>query len=240
MKYQAKSNKLPKEFRGLLNFLLWLIFVTVLLHIFWQIVLWFLHTDNRVLNDVVNRFGLDEELSFPTWVNSMLALIAGYFAWIIGKHKVNKRKKMTWYVVALVGVFISIDEVASFHELLLQALHILAKFGDRQNFLDNAWLILLPLITVGVIYGAHELHKNLPKNTSKRLVIALFVYLLGALVVEYLSIPFDKSLLVYNLGMVVLEETLEMVGVWLVLRAILMHISEHEPELENKLTDVIS
>lgn len=239
MKYLLQSNKLPKEFKGLLSFLLWLILATILLHVFWQIVLWSLHTDNRVLNDVVNRFGLDEELSFPTWVNSMLALIAGCFAWVVGKHKVNKRKKTTWYVVALVGVLISIDEVASFHELLLQALHILAKFGDRQDFLDNAWLILLPLILIGVIYGVYELHKNLPRHTSKRLVIALFVYLLGALVVEFLSIPFDKSLLVYNLGMVVLEETLEMIGVWLALRAVLLHINEHEPELEKKLTDII-
>lgn len=235
-----KKDELPKEFRKILQLLLVAIIITVVFHVFWQLVAWVAHTDNRVLNDIVNRFNLDKELSFPTWVNSMLAFIAGCLAWIVAKNKHGRRKRYTWYVVALVFIGISIDEVAALHELLLQGLHILANFGEGQGLLNNAWLIMLPLIIIGVIFCIRELHKNLPKNTSQQLVTALFVYLFGALVVEFLSIPFDKSLLIYNIGMVVVEETLEMFGIWLAIRAIMVHISNHESELKQRIIDIIS
>lgn len=224
---------------SLLQVLLIIIIFTVVLHIFWQALLLVANTDNRVLNDIVNRFNLDEELSFPTWVSSVMAFIVAGLAWIVGKNQKQSKQRLIWYLISSVAMFISIDEVAALHELLLQGLHILAHFGEKQSLLANAWLLIAPVIIIGFIVGVRLMNKNLPADTFKRLVVALLVYLLGALVVEYASIPLNKSSIIYNLVAVVIEESLELLGVWLVIRAILIHVTLHEKKLYKKLIDML-
>lgn len=233
---QAKKSKL----NNYLKVLLWTIIVAVALHIIGQIVLLLANTDNRVVNDVVNRFGLDEELSFPTWVNSMLAFVAMIFTGVVGKSYSNKSKRNTWFVIATICLLISIDEVVALHELLLQALHLLAKFGEgHQGWLANAWLLVMPLVLGGVYLLIKLIRSNLPKDTFKNLTVAITVYLFGALVVEYLTSTFDKSSVYYNFGAVVIEETLEMIGVWLVIKSTIKHIDKHEKELKSKLDKIL-
>lgn len=235
-----KQKTLGKYFGSYLEVLLLVIVSAVVLHIFWQLISMKVGTDNRIINDITNRFGLDEELSFPTWVNSMMAFLMAILAWVVGKSQKAPMQKITWYLIALIGVGISVDEVAALHELLLQGLHILANFGEGQGLLANAWLMVAPLILVGLIFGIRLLYNHLPHDTFKRLSIAIMVYLLGAFVVEYASIPLDKSSALYNLGAVVIEESLELLGVWLAVRAILTHITDHEKVLRKKLTDILT
>lgn len=235
-----KQKKLAKYFGSYLEVLLLVIVAAVILHIFWQLVSIKVGTDNRIINDITNRFGLDEELSFPTWVNSMMAFLVAGLSWMVGKSQKASMQKITWYLIALIGIAISVDEVAALHELLLQGLHILADFGEGQGLLSNAWLMIAPVILVGLIFSVRLFYKHLPRDTFKRLVIAIAVYLLGAFIFEYASIPLDKSSAIYNLGAVVIEESLELLGVWLVIRAILLHIVQHEKVLRGKLTDILS
>lgn len=230
---------LDNRYKLVLKVLLIIIVMAVVFHMFWQLVLLISNTDNRVVNDIVNRFGLDEELSFPTWVNSSMALIAGILAFIVGKNHKSVKSKTVWFVIAIDSVLISLDEVAALHELLLQGLHILADFGEGQGLLANAWMIVAPIILIGVILFVRLMHKQLPGDTFKNMAFALAVYMAGAFVVEYLSIPFDKSLIIYNFGAVVLEESLELVGVWLATRAILVHINRHEKSLNTNLLDLL-
>lgn len=229
-------NKLSLKFSKIAKILLWVIVVAVSVHIVLQVIAYILKTDNRVFNDVVNRFGLDEELSFPTWVNSMLAFIVAGLAWLVGKHQTIRVKQHAWYLIAWGGLLVSVDEVAALHELILQGLHILANFGEgSQSLTANAWLLVLPVVLIVLFFASKTLYKGLPKSTFKNMLFGVGVYILGAVVVEYLSIPFDKSLLIYNIGMVVIEEALEMIGVWLIIIAILKHIQLHEKMLNEKL-----
>lgn len=235
-----KKKIMAAHSQSLLSVLLLAIVSVVLLHIFWQIIAQGSHSDNRVITDIAHRFGLDDELSVPTWLTSMMALIVAGLSWLIAKAQKSVDAKIGWLLISLVGLFISVDEVASLHELLLQSLHILAQFGDGQTFADNAWLLVLPFIIVAVIFGTRYLKKALPRDTFLNLVIAGVVYLSGALVVEFLSIQIDKSTLMYGIGMVVLEEGLELLGIWLVIRALLKHITSHESGLQKKLASLLS
>lgn len=61
------------------------------------------------------------------------------------------------------------------------------------------------------------------------------VFLLGALVIEYAGIETDKTSLRYNLLLTPLEEGLELIGVWLLLRAQLLHVQVHETVLYKRL-----
>ncbi len=224
-------------FKRLLKIIFWLIIAIVVLHIFWQLVA-SANPDNRVLADMTERFGLDAELSIPTWLTSMIAFVMAGLAWVIGRAQKDSSARRGWYFIAAAGLFVSGDEVASLHELLLQGLHIVAHFGT-QTFLDNAWLLLLPFLTVGGFFIFRYLRQALLGDTFRLLVVAGIVYLLGAFVFEYLSIPMDKSLLSYKIGEVVVEESLEFFGLLLVLRALCHHIVVHEPKLRRKLTDLV-
>ncbi len=235
----SNTKRLSKQFQAVLNILLGIITLVVALHIFWQVVGVITSLDNRVLKDVINRFGLDNELSFPTWVSSILAFVAGCMAWIVGKQQTNAKKRSAWYGTVVVLMGISIDEVSALHELILQGLHILANFGEGQGLLNNAWLLVLPFLGAGLVFAVRELYNHLPESTFRHFVLAIVVYLLGALVVEYVSIPLDKSEKIYFLGVVVLEESLELLAVWLAIRAVLIHIDSYEPELKKTIISKI-
>ena len=236
----SRKKILGEYFGSYLGVILLVVISAIFLHIFWQLVSLKIGTDNRIINDITNRFGLDEELSFPTWVNSMMAFLVAGLAWIVGKSQKTSIQKITWYLIALIGILISVDEVVALHELLLQGLHILANFGEGQGLFTNAWILVMPAILVGLIFGVRLLYKHLPSSTFKRLVVAIAVYLIGAFIVEYASIPLDKSSALYNFGAVVVEESLELLGVWLAIRAILLHTVEHEKVLSKKIADIIT
>lgn len=232
--------ELSQIFNRILSMLFGLIIVTVLMHIILQLIYYKAGVNNLFFHDLSNRFGLDEELSFPTWVNSMLAFIGFIFSFFVAKNQVKANKRAVWWLIAIGCLLISIDEVMALHELILQTLHIFANFGESQTWLANAWLLVMPIILIVFIFFMRFAYKNLPKNTFINIVIASVVYLLGALVVEYISIPLDKTKLQYNLVAVVLEESLELIGVWLLIKAVFLHISEHEIALNRQLTELIS
>lgn len=235
-----KKKSLQTQFAVYLRLLLYVILVAVLLHVFWQYIYRQVGGDNRIVNDIAHRMGLDEELSFPTWLNSALAMIVGLLAWLVAKVQKEFSKKATWYLIAGIGIFISIDEVVALHELLLQALHILAKFGEGQGLLANAWILTVPFLVIMVAMLMRVIYKNLPRDTFTRFAVAISVYLLGAFVVEFVSIPLDKSSVLYNFVAVVLEEGLELIGVWLAIRAVMLHIVQHEGLLRKRLADIFN
>lgn len=226
--------------RRLLRGLGWLIGVVFVLHVVGQLLGWAVGVDNRVVTDIAARLSVDSELSVPTWVSAFLALVAALLAVVIARAQTARRSQTAWYGLALVMALVSLDEVAALHELLLQGLHILVKFSEQQSLLSNAWLILLPFIVVAGAVAMRLIKGHLPAATFGRFCTAAAIYLSGALVVEYLSAPADKSHLAYLLGVVIFEEGLEYLGLWLLIRAGLLHISEQEPELKKKLEALIA
>lgn len=234
------ADHLDKQSKRLLRILLGTIIVLVVLHIYWQLVATAVGTDNRVVTDIAHRFGLDDELSVPTWFSSMMPLLLAGLAWLVGVNQRVRAKRVAWYIMAVGGLIISIDEVSAIHELVLQSLHILANFGSQQTFLDNAWLLIAPFVLVGLVVIMRFMWKHLERDTVYRLILAVAVYFAGALVLEYLSIPMNKASLMYKVGEVTFEETLEMLGIWLAIRAILIHIDTHEPATSKKIADLVS
>lgn len=221
----------------LLSKLLAAIVLLVLLHLAGQVLMHVVGESNRVTTDIANRFNLDAELSVPTWFASFLALVAAVLTYITARlSKGNERA--TWLLLSGLLLFVSIDEVAAIHELLLQGLHILAQFGEgRQTLLANAWLLVLPILVLGGLYVMRQVVRSLPKRTISGLVLAGIVYLLGAFVIEYISIELPKVAIWYGIA-VICEETLEFLGLWLLIRATLLHVTLAEPRLSQALRRV--
>lgn len=208
--------------------------ILLVLHVLGQVILRVIGTESIFLQELIWRFNVDLELNVPTWYSSFLASSAGLFAFFAA-YCYKKRKQIAnqrlWLFMGFGLLAISVGEIASFHELFLQTAHVAAGFGEGQSYLQNAWLLALPVILVIAAIVMRLLYKGLPKETFNAIAVAAAVYLSGALIVEYLSIPVDRESLVYNLVLTPIEEGLEMVGLWLVLRAMVLHINSHFPKL---------
>lgn len=224
--------------RWLLKSLLVIIVAVMAAHLLMQILGYTLGITNNTMYDSVNRFNVDSELSVPTWLASALPLIAALLAGLIAHWQKDKTLKILWAVLAAILLFIAIDETAALHELLLQYLHLSAGFGEAQTMTANAWLLILPVIAVGLLVLTYSLYLRLPPKTFRRFLLAGSVYLAGALMVEYLSISANKGSMLYNLVLTPIEEGLEFVGIWLVIWAELKHIEEAEPELHKRLENL--
>lgn len=226
---------MKKRFKLFLNGLLVLIVVIIVLHITAQLLLHRGAPSGPIAVDIANRLSLDTEMSVPTWLAAFLGITAAFIALVIAAVQNGVSSKVAWYLLAGLAIFISVDEVSALHELVLQALHIKAGFGTTQSLGQNAWLFLLPVATIAAIGVLAYWYRSLPKRTYLRLLAGMAVYALGALVIEFASIQVDKGARLYTTVYVVFEEGLEFLGVWLMIRASLLHIAESEAKLNDSI-----
>jgi hypothetical protein len=212
---------------------LWGIGALLVLHLVGQYVVRMVGTDSVFVNELVWRFNVDLELNVPTWYSSLLAAVGAMSAFFVAsRYRVEGAKRQTvfiWLLIAVTLLLISIGETAAIHELVLQTLHIGAKLGEAQSYSANAWLLILPLIGIALVAGLRLLFLHVPRRTFFNLAVAVGFYLLGAVVVEYLSIPVSDQTHLYNFVLTPIEEGLEMIGLWLVSAGIWVHVLTQMP-----------
>lgn len=211
------------------------VIATIVIHVVFQGVLIVFDIDNRFIVDIANRFNLDHEISVVTWFSSILAFIVSIIFVLIGMNQQDKAKKNVWRVLSLLLLLISVDEIAAAHELLLQGIHIAAGFGEEQTLLANAWLIIVPVLVLGFVILARIIHRGLPNRIFRQIVFAGLIYITGALIVEYLSIPVEKEEIAYKLVLIPAEEGLEMLGLAMFLSIGLSYINCDLPDLSRKI-----
>lgn len=201
--------------------LLGAIVALLIINVVGQLYFQFYQQPSAFVVDFIDRFNVDKELSVPTWFASFLAVLAGLVA--LFNAVMTGGKKSVWWVLGGLFLLISLDETAALHELLLQGLHIAADFGEAQSFSQNAWLFLMPVIAVVALWIVWQAKKQLPAEVFFGLSLGLGIYLLGAVVVEFMSIEVDKVSLAYRFGYTVIEEGLEFLGMWVMLYTALRH-----------------
>ncbi|OGX83789.1 hypothetical protein [Hymenobacter glacialis] len=173
-------------------------------------------------------FGLDEEGSIPTYFASLILLLSAGLLLLIGREKRRRQDAYSryWYNLALFFLLLSIDEMVSIHEYFTYYLHThLGGHGASQT----SWAIVGMVVVagVGLLYLRFLLALSSP--TRVRMLVAGAVYVLGALGFEYLggriiNASSDQSLL-YQLCYTV-EESLEMLGVYLFIRMLLLYMAQ--------------
>ncbi len=192
-----------------------LVFVTVIASLGLLVDLWAWRVPDDELASVVwPLLSLSAEANVPTWVASMLlaccALSAGAIA---ARHEVGARGRWHWWGIAGALGWVSLDEVAGFHEHLGGHLAL----GGVLYF---DWVIWAALI-VGVLAVIYlPFLRALRSPTRERLVIAAVVFVAGALVMELPLGWWTERAGSDTLGYAVIdwvEETLELVGTCLAL-----------------------
>ena len=191
-----------------------------------QVSTWFLGHDN--LLGFVQKFDLGDENNVPTWFSTICLFLCAVALAAIALTEWRRKGPLWGYWFGLAGtlVLLSLDEAASFHEMLSTPLRIA---WHTEGFLYLAWVIPGGLFVLGFLLVYVRFLRQLPAKTRRGFLVAGSVYCSGCLGMEmidgrYASVhgmDFTCSL------MVILEESLEMTGAILFLRSLLAYLADH-------------
>jgi hypothetical protein len=198
------------------------------------------YTVHPVPELLFNAVDVDVEDNFSTWYQASTLLIAGLLALFIAakRRAMGDPLAIYWRVLGIVFAFgLSADEIAGFHETL-------------NTVMTTSWTV--PALIATGIFGLAFIPflLRIPRDTARRLVVAGAVYVGGAAGMERFSEWFIKvssvtfhlmghdlvirhtaatmaKTLDYSLSTAV-EEGLEMLGVWLFIRALLLFMSAQD------------
>lgn len=160
---------------------------------------------------LLRLFDLNQELNVPTWYEGILLFSSGL---ILYSMSIYKRSSMSKYykVLAIIFVFLSLDEVSSIHEDISM---YVGNYLHASGIFFFAWAILaMPLLAVLVIWLIPFL-KKLPKQISIAMVLAGAMYVFGAVVLEMIGGKYAEQFFQHNLTFNTLstfEEALELTG----------------------------
>ncbi|MCO5101777.1 MAG: hypothetical protein M9885_12955 [Burkholderiaceae bacterium] len=184
---------------------------------------------------------MDGEANLPAWFSAMQLFAAAILLSLIALAKTRARDAHRWLWWGLAAGFflMSADEGAQLHELLNRPGNTLHA-GDDGAFLFSWVVIAIPVvIAIGLVYLRFLF--SLPPRTRWSFVIAAACFLGGAVGFEVLEGLFAEAWglasRTYDWGMagdfdakymmlVLVEESLEMIGVAIFVRALLEYIDD--------------
>jgi hypothetical protein len=157
-------------------------------------------------------FDVDEEESVPTWFSSSILLLTAVVLFLMAhlSRQSKDRYAMYWFGLGLGFTFMSVDEIAGFHETL-------------NSITETSWAVpgLIVALLVGVLYL--KFLSSLPAPVAVRFMMSGAIFVGGAIGVELATEPYlyEDALdtLGYNLWTPV-EEGMEMGGVILFLASL--------------------
>lgn len=188
--------------------------------------------DHDVVFGLIRAFDLNLEKNIPTFFSVFLLLLASVLLGFVSLScRVAGMKYKYWLFLALLFLFLSYDEYASFHEGLNRITK--ASFGEA-NVPNFAWVVPYSLLLFLLLLTTIPFLKNLPSVTRNRFLLAGAVFVGSAVGIELVQSHYHSRYaeleLLHRLSYV-FEEGGEMLGVTLFIRAILHYIRSTWGEL---------
>lgn len=220
---------IPIESSAIVRVLGVLIVMLVLAHITGSVFRFVLGHD--YVYGLVPLFDLDEEVNIPTYFASFLLLIAAALLGLVASSKKRDGDSHAthWVALATIFLYISIDESAGIHELLIIPVR---NAFDLSSFLYFAWIIPGFMFVSVLAWSYRRFLWQLPSQTRRLFLLSALCYLAGALGVEalggyYISHPDVGLDTILYTWIILTEETLEMVGVLIFIDALFKYLRDH-------------
>jgi len=205
--------------------------------LFWGVIaVWLLHVvfvsfdmlqQSSASSQLAKLFDVDREHNVPTAYNGLLLLASGLAAMAISRKKQRKFGKLFWASTGLLFSYMAVDEVLILHEQSALPIRELLSIGNESIFF-HAWvLIVMPLIVVlGLsLLVIWHLHKRLLSAVQKRLLVLMFFYATGVILLEILGTRLYSQTELYRLGAVLAEELLEITMASIILYTLAVELS---------------
>lgn len=217
--------------KGITRGLVWAIFFLLLGHIAAFIEDYVRHAYSKLAKNIIRLFDFNLENNVPTWFSVLILAFAAVLLFIIylNKKAMLDKSAIYWLMLAIIFVFLSIDESVQIHEEVARILR--PSLGKNvSGFLYWAWVIPYGLFVLfaGIFFLRFVL--SLPARTRNFFFISGFMFIAGALGLEFIEGYFYTLYglnHIYNRILYCIEELLEMGGVTLFIYALLQYIYDH-------------
>ena len=176
----------------------------------------------------VRQFDLDGENNVPAWFSTICLFLCAVALAAIALTEWRRKAPLRFYWFGLMGTFflLSLDEAASFHEMLVVPVGRAMLAG---GFWYLGWVIPGSFFVLGFVLVYGRFLRQIPAQTRRDFLVAGFVFCSGCLGMEVIGGEYSSlhgADFNYSL-MVVLEESLEMTGEILFLRSLLAYLADH-------------
>jgi hypothetical protein len=185
-----------------------------------------------VLDLLMSTFYMDNEVSIPTYFNTLLLvfsflLLAAISTW---KYAIRDKFRFHWIGLSLIFLFLSIDEASVLHERLMKPMRNLVDVGGVLHF---SWIIpgMIAVSAFFLLYFIFFL--NLDRKFKILFLFSLGVYIGGVIggemVSGYYASKFGQKAFAYGVA-ASFEESIEMIGASLIVYSLLDYIKTYLPE----------
>ncbi len=195
----------------------------------------FLHIAGRIVRfgfgydhalGFVPMFNLGYEYNVPTLYSSWALLFAALLCLLVGLARRSQKQNYVFHWIGLSSalLFASVDEILALHERIDAPLRSLL---GTSGLLHYAWIIpyIFACILGGLIYLPFFF--QLPKSFQKSLLISVAIFVPAALGLEALEGVVVSTIGVvnfYNLALLTIEESLEMIATAIFVFGLLQYI----------------
>ncbi|MEP0956034.1 hypothetical protein NC995_06040 [Leptolyngbya sp. FACHB-1515] len=195
-----------------------------------QVARYFLILDRR--SAIYRLLNVNNEANIPTWYSTIALLVCVLLLALIATLKQQQNDRFTnhWRGLALLFLLLSLDEAASLHEKLNPFMRSLLNVDDNLLFL---WVIPGSIFAGAIALFYWKFLMSLPSQMRNLILFSAALYLSGAIGLELLT-----GFAVLNISglhqlllalVVAIEELLEMLGILLFIRALLLYIGSQFP-----------
>ncbi|MGV8899582.1 MAG: hypothetical protein ACOH2B_10145 [Burkholderiaceae bacterium] len=199
-------------------------------------------TGHERVYGLVRLFNVGTELNLPAFFSTFILVFAALLLAVI---TVLEKKRQAshvfhWAVLAFGFLFMAVDEAVTLHEMMVEPTRKLLGDGNLGAFYF-AWVI--PGIVIVLVLGLYFLKflLHLPAKTRFTFLMAAIIYLGGAIGFELLGGRYAELHGTHNLAynmISTVEESLEMAGVIIFIRSLLMYIASNFKEVQFRLDGV--
>lgn len=187
-------------------------------------------TGRHSLLGTVSLLNLDSESSVATWYSILTLAASSILLIAIYRHHSVKPSRFSvyWLVLGLIFLFLSIDEACSIHEKITKGF---LSYGIRFGLVHGQWAVVYGTLMVVLFLFLLPFLKYLNPPLKLRFFVAGAVFVSGAIGMNILGGFFRHwGILVYHI-FTGIEEVLEMIGIALFIRALLLYIHEERVSL---------
>lgn len=181
---------------------------------------------NDLAFNLMQMFNFNTERNIPTLFSALLLVFASILlAFIAYERKQLQQSYVMWFMLSFIFLFLTIDEVSSFHESLTPFLN---KHLKTSGLLYFSWVIPYGIATLLIGLGSLRFLASLPTQTKKLFIYAGLIFVSGAIGIEMISGFYAQKNGDFNMLYACLysiEETFEMFGIALFIYALLGYIA---------------
>lgn len=185
-----------------------------------------------------------QEATIPTFFAEMLwlwcAALLGLIA--VGRRADGAQEARRWRLLAVVFVFLALDETASLHEQIIGVSRAVVAWLnlDTLGVFYHAWVIPVGLLTLGLFVLYLPFLRRLPRSTLLGILFSGALFVAGALGLEMVGgavVTFAKANDPLRLGVETVEELFEMLGLVTFIAVLRAYLAQYVAPVRIRVVD---